>query len=121
MVIAAKQTSAETHDVAAGPARADQLAHVAHFYNAAAATSDAALARKAGREARFYERLMLEDGFIEAEIRRVKLTNHITWARRFASTIFFIAWLAGGVAGRFSSTVEQFGWAIMATSSVLCR
>jgi tetratricopeptide (TPR) repeat protein len=99
--------------------RDGKLAHVAHFYNAAAASSDAALARKAGREARFYERLMLEDGFIEAEIRRVKLTNHITWARRFASTIFFIAWLAGGVAGRFSSTVEQFGWAIMATSSVL--
>ena len=36
-----------------------------------------------------------------------------------ALPIFFIAWLAGGVAGRFSSTVEQFGWAIMATSSVL--
>jgi hypothetical protein len=32
---------------------------------------------------------------------------------------FFSAWLVGGIAGRFSLLVEQFGWAIMATSGLI--
>jgi len=32
---------------------------------------------------------------------------------------FFSAWLMGGIAGRFSSMVEDFGWAIMATSGLI--
>lgn len=99
--------------------RDGKLAHVAHFYNAAATSTDEALARMAGREARYYERLMGDDDFLEAELRRIRISNQIRWARRLAAMTFFSAWLVGGIAGRFSSLVEQFGWAIMATSGII--
>lgn len=99
--------------------RDGKLAHVAHFYNAAASSADQALARMAGREARYYERLLDDDNFLEAELRRIRISNQIRWARRLASMTFFGAWLLGGVGGRFSSTVEEFGWAIMATSGLI--
>ena len=99
--------------------RDGKLAHVAHFYNAAAASDDGALARMAGREARYYERLMGDDDFLEAELHRIRVSNQIRWARRLAAMTFFSAWLVGGIAGRFSSMVEDFGWAIMATSGLI--
>jgi hypothetical protein len=99
--------------------RDGKLAHVAHFYNAAASSADAALARMAGREARYYERLMDDDSFLETELRRIRISNQIRWARRLAAMTFFVAWLVGGIAGRFSSMVEQFGWAMMATSGLI--
>lgn len=99
--------------------RDGKLAHVAHFYNAAAGSSDMALARMAGREARYYERLMDDDGFLESELRRIRISNQVRWARRVAAMTFFGAWLAGGIIGRFSSLVEDFSWAIMATSGLL--
>jgi hypothetical protein len=99
--------------------RDGKLAHVAHFYNAAAASNDAALARMAGREARYYERLMGDDDFLEAELNRIKISNQIRWARRIAAMTFFSAWLVGGIVGRISPMVESFGWSIMATSGLL--
>lgn len=99
--------------------RDGKLAHVAHFYHAAASSADLALARMAGREARYYERLMEDDDFLESELRRIKISNQIRWARRLAAVTFFSAWLVGGIAGRFSQMVEQFGWAIMAVSGIL--
>ncbi|HSB10781.1 MAG TPA: tetratricopeptide repeat protein [Blastocatellia bacterium] len=99
--------------------RDGKLAHVAHFYNAAASSRDVALARMAGREARYYERLMEDDDFLEGELRRIKISNQIRWARRLAATTFFSAWLVGGIVGRFSQLIEQFGWAIMAASGIL--
>jgi hypothetical protein len=101
--------------------RDGKLAHVAHFYHAAASSEDVALSRMAVREARYYERLMDDDDFLEAELRRIKISNQVRWARRLAAMTFFSAWLVGGVVGRFSSMVEQFGWAIMAmTGFVWC-
>jgi tetratricopeptide (TPR) repeat protein len=99
--------------------RDGKLAHVAHFYNAAAGSSDMALARMAGREARYYERLMDDDDFLESELRRIRISNQVRWARRVAGMTFFGAWLAGGIVGRFSSLVEDFSWAIMATSGLI--
>lgn len=99
--------------------RDGKLAHVAHFYHAAASSRDVALARMAGREARYYERLMEDDDFLEGELRRIKISNQIRWARRLAATTFFSAWLVGGIVGRFSQMIEQFGWAIMAMSGIL--
>ena len=99
--------------------RDGKLAHVAHFYNAAASSDDAALARMAGREARYYERLMGDDDFLEAELHRIRISNQIRWARRLAAMTFFSAWLVGGIAGRLSPLVESFGWAIMATSGFI--
>jgi tetratricopeptide (TPR) repeat protein len=99
--------------------RDGKLAHVAHFYNAAASSTDSALARMADREARYYGRLMDDDDFLEAELRRIRISNQLRWARRLAAMTFFSAWLIGGIAGRFSQMVENFGWAIMATSGLI--
>jgi hypothetical protein len=73
----------------------------------------------AGREARYYERLMGDDDFLEAELYRIRVSNQIRWARRLAAMTFFGAWLVGGIAGRLSSIIEDFGWAIMATSGLI--
>jgi tetratricopeptide (TPR) repeat protein len=99
--------------------RDGKLAHVAHFYNAAAASSDMALSRLAGREARYYERLMSDDEFLESELRRIRAVNQIRWARRGAALTFFGAWFVAGLVGRFYSFVEDFGWAVMAMSGLL--
>jgi tetratricopeptide (TPR) repeat protein len=99
--------------------RDGKLAHVAHFYHAASSSDDAALSRMAGREARYYERLMEDDDFLESELRRIRFSNQIRWARRLASMTFFSAWLVGGIVGRLSTMVEQFGWAVMAMSGFL--
>jgi len=99
--------------------RDGKLAHVAHFYNAAAASPDVALSRMAEREARYYERLMGDDDFLEAELKRIRVSNQIRWARRLAAMTFFGAMLMGGIAGRFLSALEDFSWAIMATSGLV--
>jgi hypothetical protein len=99
--------------------RDGKLAHVAHFYNAASATDDAALARLAGREARYYERLMGDDDFLEGELRRIRFSNQIRWARRLAALAFFSAWMVAGVMGRFYSFFENFGWAVMVSSGLV--
>ena len=99
--------------------RDGKLAHVAHFYNAASSSTDAALARMAGREARYYEKLMADDDFLEAELNRIKISNQIRWARRLAAMTFFSAWLVGGIVGRVSPMVESFGWSIMAMSGLI--
>lgn len=99
--------------------RDGKLAHVAHFYNAAAASPDVALSRMAEREARYYERLMSDDDFLEAELKRIRVSNQIRWARRVSAMTFFSAMLMGGIAGRFLSALEDFSWAIMATSALV--
>jgi tetratricopeptide (TPR) repeat protein len=99
--------------------RDGKLAHVAHFYNAAAGSNDVALARLAKREALYYERLVGDDDFLEAELRRIRAANQIRWTRRFAALSFFGAWLAAGVVGRFAPTVEEFGWAVMSMSGLV--
>jgi tetratricopeptide (TPR) repeat protein len=99
--------------------RDGKLAHVAHFYSAAAASNDAALSRLADREARYYERLMSDDEFLEAELRRIRSANQMRWARRGAALTFFGAWFVAGLVGRFYSFVEDFGWSMMAASGLL--
>ena len=99
--------------------RDGKLAHVAHYYNAAAGSPDAAIARLAEREAKYYERLMTDEDFLESELRRIRAANQIRWARRLAALVFFGAWLMGGVAGRVFEFVEDFGWAVMATSGLI--
>jgi tetratricopeptide (TPR) repeat protein len=98
--------------------RDGKLAHVAHFYNAAAGSSDAALSRLAGREARYYERLVSDDDFLESELRRIRVANQIRWSRRLSALTFFAAWIAAGITGRFYSEVEHFGWALMGASGL---
>jgi len=62
---------------------------------------------------------MSDDAFLEAELRRIRVSNQLRWAARLAALVFFLAWLAAGIAGRFYSFIEEFGWAIMATSGLL--
>ncbi|HWC75929.1 MAG TPA: hypothetical protein VG778_00610 [Blastocatellia bacterium] len=97
--------------------RDGKLAHVAHFYSAAAFSNDAALARLARREAHYYERLVRDDDFLEAELRRIRTANQVRWVRRLAALSFFAAWVTAGIVGRFAPPVEEFGWALMATSA----
>ena len=99
--------------------RDGKLAHVAHFYNAATASNDAALVRLAGREAQYYERLRSDDDFLEAELLRIRVSNQIRWAKRLSAVAFFCSWLTAGIVGRFFSLAEDFGWAMMAVSGLL--
>jgi tetratricopeptide (TPR) repeat protein len=99
--------------------RDGKLAHVAHFYNAAAASSDTALARLARREAEYYERLVSDDNFLESELRRIRSANQIRSARRLSALVFLAAWLMAGLAGRFAAAIEDFGWALMASSGII--
>ncbi|HJQ68062.1 MAG TPA: hypothetical protein VKA70_03785 [Blastocatellia bacterium] len=99
--------------------RDGKLAHAAHFYNAAAASSDTALARMANREARYYERLVGDDDFLEAELRRIRAANQVRWVRRLSALTFFGSWFIAGLVGRFYPIIEDFGWAVMATSGLV--
>lgn len=99
--------------------RDGKLAHVAHFYNAATASTDEALVRLAGREARYYERLRSDDAFLEAELLRIRVSNQIRWVKRLSALAFFCAWLTAWVVGRFYSLAEDFGWAMMAASGLV--
>ncbi|MBI3650982.1 MAG: hypothetical protein HY231_08010 [Acidobacteria bacterium] len=99
--------------------RDGKLAHVAHFYNAASASPDAALAKLARREAGYYQRLMGDDEFLEAELRRIRAVNQIRWARRLSAFIFLSAWLVASLLGRFVTPVQTYGWALMATSGMV--
>ena len=47
--------------------RDGKLAHVAHYYGAAAGNDDRALARMASREAQYYERLISDEWFLESD------------------------------------------------------
>ena len=98
--------------------RDGKLAHAAHFYNAAAGSADASLARLARREADYYERLVSDDDFLEGELRRIRAANHVRSARRLAVITFFGAWLFGGLLGRISPDLENYGWAVMATCAL---
>ena len=99
--------------------RDGKLAHVAHFYSAAANNSDAALSRLAQREARYYQRLMGDDVFLEGELRRIRVSNQVRWARRLSALSFFFSWIVAGFFGRFYAFIEDFGWAVMAMSGMV--
>jgi len=63
---------------------------------------------------------MSDDAFLEEPSwRRIRVSNQLRWARRLAALVFFWpGWRQHR--GRFYSFIEEFGWAIMATSGLLC-
>jgi tetratricopeptide (TPR) repeat protein len=99
--------------------RDGKLAHVAHYYNAASASEDLALAKLARREAGYYQRLMSDDDFLETELRRIRAVNQVRWARKLSALIFLSAWTVGSILGRFVQPVQRYGWALMATSGLV--
>lgn len=76
--------------------RSGRLANVIHFYRSAARMvekeTDLSLAGLAERRAGYYERLQHDDGFLNAEMSRLNLLDHLKWARRGAMFAFLIAW-----------------------------
>lgn len=100
--------------------RDGKLAHVAHFYNAASGSPDAALARLAEREARYYQRLMADDEFLESELRRLRVSNQVRWARRLAAMTFLGALTAAItiIALGVDTFIEDFAWSVMGASGI---
>lgn len=76
--------------------RSGKLAHVIHFYRTAARTVekevDLSLAGLAERRADYYERLHRDDRFLDAEMSRLNLLDHLKWARRGAMIAFLASW-----------------------------
>jgi tetratricopeptide (TPR) repeat protein len=99
--------------------RDGKLAHVAHFYNAATASQDTALSKVAEREARYYQRLIGDDEFLESELNRIRFLNHLRWARRLSAFTFLLVWMIASTFGRFSEAVEVYGWALMAMTAIV--
>jgi hypothetical protein len=73
----------------------------------------------ARREAEYYMRLASDDDFLHSELRRIRASNQLRWARRLAALVFLISWLGVAIAGRLSPPLEQFGWALMTTSGLV--
>lgn len=96
--------------------RSGKFAHAAHCYRAASANPDETLARIAEREARYYERLVIDDDFLEMEARRARAYKSIRGAQRLSMAAFFVSWMMALIIGRFNTAMEQFGWALMAST-----
>ncbi|MEW6129395.1 MAG: hypothetical protein AB1757_20310 [Acidobacteriota bacterium] len=99
--------------------RDGKLAHVAHFYNAASASHDTALSKVAQREARYYQRLIGDDEFLERELNRIRFLNHLRWARRLAALTFLLVWMIASVFGRWSFVIQYYGWSLMAMTALV--
>ncbi|MGQ9898237.1 MAG: tetratricopeptide repeat protein [Acidobacteriota bacterium] len=100
--------------------RNGQLARVAHFYYAAASSAgDVAMQRRAQREARYYEQLSQDSDYLEAEVRRITWLHHIHQMRTTAGGIFFVSWLAVGLAGQSFLDIQDIGLAMMGSSGLV--
>jgi tetratricopeptide (TPR) repeat protein len=99
--------------------RDGKLAHVAHFYNAATASQDHALSKVAQREARYYQRLIGDDEFLEHELNRIRFLNHMRWARRLSALTFLLVWMIASIFGRFFQAVQNYGWALLAMTALV--
>jgi tetratricopeptide (TPR) repeat protein len=98
--------------------RDGKLAHVAHFYMAAASVSnDKAQKELATREANYYERLCSDEDYFEAEINRINKLKNFQWARDWASLLLITFWLLALLSGQFSADIGTFAWSIVFSSS----
>lgn len=98
--------------------RDGKLAHVAHFYMAAANVSnDRAQKELATREANYYERLCSDDDYFEAEINRINKLKNFQWARDWSSLLLIGFWLLALFSGQFSDDIGTFAWSIVFSSS----
>lgn len=97
--------------------RDGKLAHVAHFYSAAAEVSkDHAQKELAKREALYYEKLCSDEDYFEAEINRINKLKNFQWARDWSGLLLFIAWLIALLSGQFSTNLGKFAWSIVLSS-----
>ncbi len=100
--------------------RDGKLAHVAHFYSAAANVSkDRAQRELANREANYYERLCSDEDYFEAEISRINKLKSFQWARDWSSLLLIISWMLALFTGLFSTNLGTFAWSIVFSSSLV--
>jgi tetratricopeptide (TPR) repeat protein len=100
--------------------RDGKLAHVAHFYSAAAyVTKDRAQRDLATREANYYTRLCSDEDYFEAEINRITKLQNFQWARNASALLLFVFWMLALLSGRFSNDLGSLAWsAVLSTSLV---
>lgn len=100
--------------------RDGKLAHVAHFYSAAASVSkDRAQRELANREAIYYERLCSDEDYFEAEISRINKLKSFQWARDWSSLLLVTSWMLALFTGLFSTNIGIFAWSIVFSSSLV--
>ncbi len=99
--------------------RQGKLAHVIHQYrDAAAAASDLALSRHAGREAEYYARLNEDDDYLVTELRRINWLQHSLKVRRLAGRVTNVSILVALVAPYVEESIAGPCW-YLATSSLI--
>lgn len=100
--------------------RDGKLAHVAHYYNAAAfASNDRAQRLLASREADYYGRLCSDDDYFEAEISRINKLKNFQWARNLSALMLFVFWIVALLSGRFSKELGGLAWSAVLTTSLV--
>jgi len=99
--------------------RQGKLAHVIHQYrDAAAAASDLALSRHAGREAEYYARLNEDDDYLVTELRRINWLQHSLKVRRLAGRVTNVSILVALLAPYVEESIAGPCW-YLATSSLI--
>jgi tetratricopeptide (TPR) repeat protein len=100
--------------------RDGKLAHVAHYYSAAATAShDRAQRDLASREARYYGRLCSDDDYFEAEINRITKLRNVEWARHLSAILLFVFWVFALLSGRFSQDLGKLAWSAVISTSLV--
>jgi tetratricopeptide (TPR) repeat protein len=99
--------------------REGKLAHVIHHYrDAAAAASDTALNRHAGREAEYYARLNDDDDYLVLELRRINWLQHALKVRRLAARVTNASILVALVVPYFDAGVAGLCWSLASSSLI---
>jgi tetratricopeptide (TPR) repeat protein len=103
--------------------RSGKVVRVVHYYRAAARAAaeqgDASLAALAERRADYNERLRGDDRFIDAEMARLNLLDHLKWARRGALVAFLVAWFIHLTCPQFAPWMQALSREISATAAII--
>ena len=103
--------------------RSGKLAHVIHFYRTAARTVehevDLSLAGLAERRSDYYERLHRDDHFLDTEMSRLNLLDHLKWARRGAMIAFLTSWFFHLTFYQVADSLQILSREISATAAVI--
>ncbi|MBL8148483.1 MAG: tetratricopeptide repeat protein [Blastocatellia bacterium] len=100
--------------------RDGKLAHVAHFYQAAATvSSDKAQKNLALREADYYNRLCSDEDYFEAEISRITKLQNFQWVKNSSSLLLVVFWLLATLSGWFSQELKSLAWSAVLSTSVV--
>jgi tetratricopeptide (TPR) repeat protein len=103
--------------------RAGRLANVIHFYRVTARLveheTDQSLVALAERRAAYYERLQRDDSFLDAEMSRLNLLDHLKWARRGALFTFLVSWFFHLAFHQAADSLQTLSREISATAAIV--